>query len=85
MYIMTSLNKLKLEELIHVAQQCNFVAPLGDVSTWSDDDAVLMATYEFITNPLFIRICGMVCKMFPPIKIIVKQNIRTYIEKFRSN
>ena len=33
-------------------------------------------------SPLFIRICGMVCKTFPPIKIIIKQNLRTYITKY---
>lgn len=75
---------MKLEELIYTAQQCNYIAPDGDVSNWSDDDAVLAATNEFITNPLFIRICGMVCKLFPPIKLIIKQNMRTYIEKYRS-
>ena len=69
---MVSLSKMKLEELIYKAQQCNYVAPEGDMTTWSDDDAVLAGTYEFIKSPLFIRICGMVCKTFPPIKIIIK-------------
>lgn len=82
---MTSLNKLKLEELIYKAQQCNFVEPEGDFTTWCDDDAVLVATQQFITNPLFIRICGMVCTMFPPIKIIIKQNLRTFITKYETN
>ena len=80
--IMVSLSKMKLEELIYKAQQCNYVAPEGDMTTWSDDDAVLAGTYEFIKSPLFIRICGMVCKTFPPIKIIIKQNLRTYITKY---
>jgi hypothetical protein len=79
---MVSLSKMKLEELIFKAQQCNYVPPEGDMTNWSDDDAVLAGTYEFITSPLFIRICGMVCKMFPPIKMIIKQNLRTYITKY---
>ena len=81
---MTSLNKLKMEELIYIAQQCKYVEPDGEMTTWSDDDAVLAGTYQFITNPLFIRICGMVCKTLPPIKIIIKQNLRTYITKYQT-
>lgn len=81
---MTLLSKMKLEELIFEAQQCNYVEPLGELSSWSDDDAVLAGTYQFVNNPLFIRICGIVCTMFPPIKLIIKQNIRTYIQKYKN-
>ena len=74
-----------LEQLIFEAQQCNFIPPDGDILAWSDDDACLAATNEFVNNPLFIRVCGMVCKMFPPIKLIIKQNLRTFINKYPKN
>ena len=76
-----SFKNATLDQLIVIARQSNFIPIEEPIEVLSDDDVMYLATYQFVNNPVFLRVCSYVCKTFPPLKLTLKSTLRNYIER----
>ncbi len=76
---MNDLNKLKLEDLIILARQIQYIPPTYNEDSWTQDDIYNAAISETLHNKYQIKASEIVCDSFAPIKIFFKGTLRNYI------
>jgi hypothetical protein len=74
-----------MDQLFLLAQQINYTEPSKPLDEWSYDELMNTATYRYINDKLMIKVCQLVCNKFSPIKLIIKNNLRSYISTFATN
>ena len=77
---MNDINKMKLEDLIKLAKQINYISPPYDESSWSQDDIYNAAIQETLITRYQLKASMMVCDSFAPIKLFFKSTLRNYIK-----
>ena len=78
----TDLNKLKLNDLIYLAQHVNYVKPEKNYNNWTEDEILFDAINIGLNNKSQIDIIFSSCDLFPPIKMLIKERIKRYIKQF---
>jgi len=79
---MTNLSKLKLKELVLLAQNINYIKPEKPYEKWNEDEILYHATYIGVTNQAQIDSLYLTCKSFPPMKVIAKERLRKFVGNF---
>lgn len=77
---MNDLNKMKLEDLIILAQQIKYIPPSYDETSWTQDDIYNGAIQETLGTRYQLKASLMVCDSFAPIKLFFKSTLRNYIK-----
>ena len=78
----TNLNKLKLKELIFLAQNVTYIHPTKEYTDWTDDEILFHAVYIGVTNKSQIDCLTDGCKICPPLKLLAKERIRKFVSNF---
>lgn len=80
---MASYKKLKLEELMLYAKNVNFKTDTTEtISSWGQDKLFNSAISIVINNDILTASALRICDMFPPLKILFKTTIRSYIKEY---
>ena len=80
---MSSYKKLKLEELMLYAKNVNFKTDTTEtISSWGQDKLFNSAISIVINNDILTASALRICDMFPPLKILFKTTIRSYIKEY---
>lgn len=80
---MASYKKLKLEELMLYAKNVNFKTDTTDtLSSWEQNKLFNSAISIVINNDILTASALRICDMFPPLKILFKTTIRSYIKEY---
>jgi hypothetical protein len=74
---------VKLEELITIAQNINYVEPAStNIDEWNNDELVYKSIQIALHNVVQIKAGLYMCNMFPPLKLIYKSILSGYIKYF---
>lgn len=80
---MASYKKLKLEELMLYAKNVNFKTDTTDtIKSWEQNKLFNSAISIVINNDILTASALRICDMFPPLKILFKTTIRSYIKEY---
>jgi hypothetical protein len=73
-------------ELLKSAQDLKYSPPNGkeDITQYTEDEVYNATVSQILQNPTIVYGMIMYCKKYPPFKIVFKQSLRTYIEKYKS-
>ena len=83
---LSELKKLTMEQLIIVAGRVEFhMREVNNTDDYNDDEVVWLATYKLITDPIMQRVSNFAIYNFPPLKLLIKKNLREYIVYFTNN
>jgi|TARA_B110000483_G_C17861432_1_gene414348 hypothetical protein len=77
-----NIKQLKLEELLVVAKTVNYIPPTNDLSKMTNDEIYDGCINVVVNNPIQMKGAMIVCSVFPPLKLLFKSSIRSYIERF---
>ena len=77
------LNNLTMEQLIIVAGRVKFhMREVNNTDEYNDEEVVWLATNKLITDPVMQRVSNFAIYNFPPLKLLIKKNLREYIVYF---
>lgn len=79
---MSDLNKLKLKDLVFLAQNVSYKKPEKNYNEWTEDEILFEAIYCGVNNRAQIDSLYMGCKICPPMKLLVKDRIRRFVSTF---
>lgn len=73
----------KLEELIIIAQNTQYVEPMSEnIDDWSNDELLYKSIDIALRNTIQIKAGMYICSIFPPIKLVYKSILNGYIKRF---
>jgi len=75
-----SIKNLKVNELIEIAKKIKYIAPNKVVNEYNEDDVCYGSIFIIIHNEVLIRGMNDSFKYFPPLKLLLKTNLKNYIE-----
>ena len=78
--IKESIKNLKVNELIEVAKKIKYIAPNKEVNEYNEDEVCYGSISIIINNDVLIRGMNDTFKYFPPLKLLLKTNLKNYIE-----
>jgi hypothetical protein len=74
---------VKLEELIIIAQNINYIEPTStNIDEWNNDELVYKSIQIALQNVVQIKAGLYICNMFPQLKLIYKSILSSYIKYF---
>lgn len=76
------LSKLKIEELIYLAQHVTYIKPNKKYQEWSEDEILFDAIYVGVSNQSQIDTIYMSCKILPPLKLLIKERLKKFIKNY---
>ena len=77
-----NLNKLKLTELVFLAQNVTYKKPEKEFKDFSEDAILYEAVNYGLKSEAQIHSLYDACKLCPPIKLLAKDRIRKYVLQF---
>lgn len=75
-----SIKKLKLEELITLARNVNYIAPNKLVNEYTEDEICFGSINILIHNEILLKGMSDTLNAYPPLKLLLKSNLKNYIE-----
>ena len=79
------IKKMTMEELILEAKTVNYSDPNKDYSMWSEEEFYMKSIHVALGSYEQIQSLINICKILPPLKLFVKQQLRTYIKMYNKN
>ena len=80
------LNNLTMAQLIILARRIEFhMREVNSTDDYNDDEVVWLATNKLITDDIMFRVSKFAIYNFPPLKLLIKKNLREYIVYFTNN
>jgi hypothetical protein len=76
---MDKLKKLKLNELMEIAKDLEYIPPSINIDTWPTEEIYYGAIYETLHSKYQKKASDIITSSFPPLKLLFKSNIRNYI------
>ena len=77
-----NLNKLKLTELIYLAQHVTYIKPEKEFKDYTEDEILFEAINYGLKSESQIKSLHGACVICPPIKLFAKERIRKYLTHF---
>ena len=82
----SDLNKYSMDELFILSRNMNFhIREVEDVINYNQDEIIRYATYKLVNDPIMLRIAHYSTEVCPPIKLVIKKNLREYICFYTNN
>tara|TARA_Y100000996_G_C22482127_1_gene626642 strand:- start:922 stop:1179 length:258 start_codon:yes stop_codon:yes gene_type:complete len=81
----SQIKKLKLNDLVILAQNCKYNEPEGDFKSWNETNLYFTSISRYINDPFLVHLTLTVCNKIPPVKLFVKHHLRSYIKVCNSN
>jgi len=76
----SDLNKYSMDDLFILSRTVNFsIRDVENINQYNDDEIIRCATYKLVNDPIMVRIAQFSVKVCPPIKLVIKKNLREYI------
>jgi hypothetical protein len=75
---------MPLLDLVHTAQGLVYCPPPGksDVSEFTEEEVYEAAMSQILKDPTIVYGLVMCCKSYAPIKILLKNSLRRYVQKY---
>lgn len=74
-----------LEELLVQAKNVNYSDPVKSYDQWTDDEFNMKSIYIALQTCEQTHSLMYICNSFPPLKIFVKAQLKTYIKMYSQN
>ena len=75
-------NGRTLEQLLQQARTITYIAPHKEYSQWTEDEINMKSIYISLQTCEQIDSMLYLCRYFPPIKILLKAQLKVYIKEY---
>tara|TARA_B100000035_G_C20981498_1_gene545643 strand:- start:611 stop:883 length:273 start_codon:yes stop_codon:yes gene_type:complete len=79
------IKKMTMEELIVEARTVEYSDPNKEYAMWSEEEFYMKSIYVALGSYEQIQALINICKVIPPLKLFVKQQLRNYIKTYKKN